>query len=72
VTKRENASSPASPTKQHIEPLLRGGMSAGEIAKQFGVGGYVITNAMCRLWPEFRGSIKRIRESLGHTRLLRA
>jgi hypothetical protein len=54
LTPREKA--PLAPTKEQIEPLLRTGMSAGEIAKQFGVAPYVVTNALCRLWPEFRGA----------------
>lgn len=35
------------------------------IAKQLGVAPYVVYNAIYRLWPEHRGSIKLIREALG-------
>jgi len=64
LTQREKAPSPGAFTKEQIEPLLRAGLSGGAIAKILGVAPYVVTNALCRLWPECRGSIKRIRESL--------
>jgi len=53
LIQREKAPPPVSPTKEQIEPLLRAGMSAGEIAKQFGVAPYVVTNAVCRQWQGF-------------------
>ncbi len=50
LKKPGRAAPPACPIKEQIELLLRAGMSAGEIAKQFGVDTYVVTNALCRLW----------------------
>ena len=68
LIQREKAPPPVSPTKEQIEPLLRAGMSAGEIAKQLVWLPTSFRNALCRKWPEFRGSIKRIRESLATSR----